>query len=404
MSALLAAPSPPVVSLRLDPAHEAHEPPEARGLPRDGVRLLVSRGEREPVHARFADLAAQLDPGDLLVVNTSGTVAAAIDGIGRPAGRPPGHAAGGVAGEAGIPVVVHVSNPLPGGLWLVEVRRPRGAPDHTSDPLVLRGPMFVDLAGGAGLELLSAFAGSHRLWLATFHPAQQAPGSDPGSGTADLREHLSRFGRPIRYRHVPDPWPLDAYQTVFATEPGSAEMPSAARPFTDRVVTSLVRRGVLLAPLVLHTGVSSLEGGEDPYPEHYRVPPLTAALVNAAHARGSRVVAVGTTVVRALETVTEAATGTATETAAAGGTPTGGNATTHPGEGWTELVVSPERGVRAVDGLLTGWHEPEASHLWMLEAVAGRRPLELAYEAAFEAGYLWHEFGDSHLLLPYRAR
>ena len=386
MSALLAAPSPPVVSLRLDPAHEAHEPPEARGLPRDGVRLLVSRGERAPVHARFADLAEHLDPGDLMVVNTSGTVAAAIDGIARPTGRTTDFAGGG----AGTPVVVHVSNPLPGGLWLVEVRRPRGAPDHTSDPLVLSGPMVLDLHGGARLELLSAFAGSHRLWLATFHPAPQAPGSDPGPVGGDLRQHLARFGRPIRYRHVPDVWPLDAYQTVFATEPGSAEMPSAARPFTDRVVTSLVRRGVLLAPLLLHTGVSSLEGGEDPYPERYRVPPLTAALVNAAHARGSRVVAMGTTVVRALETVTEAASG--------------GSATTHPGEGWTELVVSPERGVRAVDGLLTGWHEPEASHLWMLEAVAGRRPLELAYEAAFEAGYLWHEFGDSHLLLPYRER
>jgi S-adenosylmethionine:tRNA ribosyltransferase-isomerase len=389
VSALLAAPSRPLVSLRLDPAHEAHEPPEARGLPRDGVRLLVSRGEREPVHARFADLAQHLDPGDLLVVNTSGTVAAAIDGT----GRAHGHGAGG----AGIPVVVHVSNPLPGGLWLVEVRRPRGSPDHTSDPLVVSGPMVVELHGGAGLDLLSPFAGSRRLWLATFHPAPGAAASDPGPGGGDLRAHLVRFGRPIRYRHVPQPWPLDAYQTVFATEPGSAEMPSAARPFTDRVVTSLVRRGVLLAPLVLHTGVSSLEGGEDPYPERYRVPPLTAALVNAAHARGSRVVAVGTTVVRALETVTESATG---RTPAA----TGGSGMTHPGDGWTELVVSPERGVRAVDGLLTGWHEPEASHLWMLEAVAGRRPLELAYEAAFEAGYLWHEFGDSHLLLPYRER
>jgi S-adenosylmethionine:tRNA ribosyltransferase-isomerase len=161
-------------------------------------------------------------------------------------------------------------------------------------------------------------------------------------------------------------------------------MPSASRPFTERVVTSLVRRGVLFAPLVLHTGVSSLEGSEDPYPERYRVPTLTAALVNAAHERGSRVVAVGTTVVRALETVTDA------------------SGTTHPGEGWTELVVSPERGIRAVDGLVTGWHEPEASHLWMLAAVAGRRALELAYQAAFDAHYLWHEFGDSHLLLPYR--
>ena len=367
MSALLTPTPPrPVVSLRLDPAHEAHEPPEARGLGRDEVRLLVSRGECEPVHSRFGAIGGFLEPGDLLVVNTSATVAAAIDAVIE--GGPDG----------GSPVVVHVSNPLPGGLWLVEVRCPRTEPDHTSDPFVLAGPIGLRLDGGARLELLAPFAGSRRLWLATFAPVPPAAG--------DLPDHLAHFGRPIRYRHVPSPWPLATYQTVFATEPGSAEMPSAARPFTDRVVTSLVRRGVLLASLVLHTGVSSLEGGEDPYPERYCVPPLTAALVNAAHDRGSRVVAVGTTVVRALETVTDA------------------QARTHPGEGWTELVVSPERGVRAVDGLLTGWHEPEASHLWMLEAVAGRRPLELAYSAAFEAGYLWHEFGDSHLLLPYRDR
>jgi S-adenosylmethionine:tRNA ribosyltransferase-isomerase len=127
--------------------------------------------------------------------------------------------------------------------------------------------------------------------------------------------------------------------------------------------------------------VSSLEGREAPYPERYRVGEATARQVNLAHEAGRRVVAVGTTVVRALETVTD---------------PSG---TTHPGEGWTELVVTPERGVRAVDGLITGWHEPEATHLAMLEAVAGARPLELAYAAAFAEGYLWHEFGDSHLLL-----
>src|SRR5262245_43670375 len=101
-------PTEPVVALRLDPGHEAHEPPEARGVPRDEVRLLVSEGDDAPIHARFTDLAEHLEPGDLLVVNTSGTVAAAIDG----------------STDDGGPVVVHVSNPMPGDLWLVEVRRP----------------------------------------------------------------------------------------------------------------------------------------------------------------------------------------------------------------------------------------------------------------------------------------
>ncbi len=185
------------------------------------------------------------------------------------------------------------------------------------------------------------------------------------------------------------------YQTVFATEPGSAEMPSAGRPFTPELVTRLVSRGVQVAPLLLHTGVASLEDHEPPYEEFYRVPRETADLVNAARRAGHRVVAVGTTVVRALETVTD-------ETA-----------TTFPGEGWTSLVITRGRPVRSVHALITGLHEARASHLMMLEQVAetarhhgpsgshvcGRCHLERAYAEARQAGYLWHEFGDAHLIL-----
>jgi S-adenosylmethionine:tRNA ribosyltransferase-isomerase len=147
-------------------------------------------------------------------------------------------------------------------------------------------------------------------------------------------------------------------------------------------VASLVARGVLIAPITLHTGVSSLEGGEAPYPERYRVPEATARVVNAVRTWGGRVVAVGTTVVRALETV-----------AAPDGS-------VGAGRGWTELVVTPARGLRAIDGLLTGWHEPESSHLMLLEAAAGPELLARSYTAARAHGYRWHEFGDSHLILP----
>ena len=196
--------------------------------------------------------------------------------------------------------------------------------------------------------------------------------------------YVEQWGRPIRYRYVPATWPIDAYRNAYANEPGSAEMPSAGRPVTARVITSLAARGVGVTPLVLHTGVASLEGNEMPYPERYRVPVETARRVNETHTAGHRVVAIGTTVVRALESATDA------------------DGVTHPSEGWTDLVITPVRGVRAVDGLLTGWHEPEATHLQMLEAVAGRHPLELAYPEALARGYRWHEFGDSHLLLPER--
>jgi S-adenosylmethionine:tRNA ribosyltransferase-isomerase len=229
---------------------------------------------------------------------------------------------------------------------------------------------MLDLPAGGRAHLEAPYLSGPRLWAARLELPEP------------LMAYLARHGAPIHYRYVPHAHPLADYQTAYATEPGSAEMPSAGRPVTAEVITALVAKGVAVAPIVLHTGVSSPERGERPYPERYRVPPVTARLVEATRRWGGRVIAVGTTVVRALETVAQS------------------DGTVGSGEGWTALVVTPARGVRVVDGLLTGWHEPEASHLDMLHAVAGRRLVERSYAAALEAGYLWHEFGDVHLILP----
>jgi S-adenosylmethionine:tRNA ribosyltransferase-isomerase len=342
----------PVDRLRfeLPSALEASAPPEARGLPRDGVRMLVARRADGGLHhATFADIPAFLDAGDLVVVNTSGTLPAAV-------------AATTADGQA---LTVHLSTRLPADLWVVELRedgRPYGGGEPATE---------LALPRGGRLELLARYARSQgRLWVAALHLP------------APLLVYLADHGRPIRYGYVDGEWPVAAYQNVYADEPGSAEMPSAGRPFTPEVVTRLVAKGIGVVPLVLHTGVSSLEAHEPPYPEYYRVAPHTAHAVNDTHRQGGTVVAVGTTVVRALETVADE------------------RGRVHPGEGWTETVVTPGRGVRAVDGLLTGWHEPEASHLQLLEAVAGRELVERSYDAALSAGYLWHEFGDVHLILP----
>jgi S-adenosylmethionine:tRNA ribosyltransferase-isomerase len=212
-----------------------------------------------------------------------------------------------------------------------------------------------------------------RLWLA-----------DLGAVT-DPRGYVRSAGRPIRYSYLHGRWPLEYYRTAYAEpgdEFGSAEMPSAGRPVSPAVLDGLRARGVGVAPVVLHTGVSSLEAGETPLPERYTVPPATADAVAAARATGGRVVAVGTTVTRALETVAD------------------DDGRVHPGHGWTDLVLGPDRPARAVDGLITGWHEPQASHLLLLEAVAGRPLVQRAYAAAVDRRYLWHEFGDSCLLLP----
>ena len=364
----------------------ASQPPEARGLGRDGVRLLVATPDGM-VHARFGDLPRFLSAGDLLVVNTSATIAAAVDGR-RGDGRP---------------VVVHFSSPLDEGTpwagtldgrspeeraldegtpgapagegtagetpWLVELRENAAATGPVTD--ASPGETLTLQAGGS-LTLLRRYPGPEaiRMWAASV-----AAGGDVGA-------FLARRGQPIRYSYVPDPWPLPAYQTVFARTPGSAEMPSAGRPFTAGLVTDLVAAGVVIAPITLHAGVASLEAGEPPLPERFAVPEPTAELVNLTRAEGRRVVAVGTTCTRALESAADA-----------GGT-------VHARHGWTDLVLGAGHPARIVNGLVTGWHDPEASHLALLEAVAGQELVRAAYLEAERAGYLWHEFGDSCLLLP----
>ena len=363
---------------------EAHEPPEARGVPRDRVALMASRGAAGEIsHHAFTDLPALLLPGDLLVVNTSATMPAAVPLPGGPAAHssppPRGPAAHLLPPPRGP--AVHFSTPLPDGDWLVELRAAGGAatvPDHGGAP-----GQRLALPGGAVLTLDARF--TPRLWRARLSTA--------------VLPYLLRWGEPIRYSYVRRPWPIEWYQTVFGTRPGSAEMPSASRPFSPEVVTRLVARGITFAPLTLHTGVSSLEGDEDPYPEPYDVPPATARLVNLTRRHGGRVIAVGTTVARALETaarVPGSAAGPADP--GAGHRPAPGCVA--PSAGWTEHVVTPDTPLLAVDGLITGLHEPRSSHLRMLAAFADLDLLSRCYAAAIERGYLWHEFGDLHLLLP----
>jgi S-adenosylmethionine:tRNA ribosyltransferase-isomerase len=261
---------------------------------------------------------------------------------------------------------VHLSTPLPDGTWLAELRAASG---HATKPYAGgSGGQVLTLPGGAVLTLAQRVTG--RLWQVRLSTA--------------VVPYLLRHGTFIHYSYVERDWPAQAYQTVFAVTPGSAEMPSASRPFTPEMITSLVVRGITIAPITLHTGVSSLEGGEQPYPEPFDVPPATARLVNMTKRAGGRVIAIGTTVVRALES-------------AAAASPDG---TLPAAAGWTHHVVTPQTGLRVVDGLFTGLHEPRSSHLHMLYAFAGAALLRDCYAEAISAGYLWHEFGDVHLLLP----
>ncbi|MDH2426739.1 S-adenosylmethionine:tRNA ribosyltransferase-isomerase [Sphaerisporangium sp. TRM90804] len=330
-----------MITFDLPRAREAHEPPEARGLARDDVRLMVSdRTSGSVTHHAFTELPDLLRPGDVLVVNDSATLPAAV-----PLDR----------------LAVHFSTARADGSWLVELRRRTAG---TTAPYAGGEPgEWLPLPGGATLRLLARE--TPRLWRARLD--------------RDVSGYLAEHGVPIRYSYVDRDWPLSTYQTVFAVRPGSAEMPSAGRPFSPELVTALVSRGIVVAPVTLHTGVASPEKDEPPYPERFAVSPQTARLVNQAE---GRVVAVGTTVVRALETAVVPGTGRA-----------------RAAEGWTSRVVTPLDGVRVVDGLITGLHEPRSSHLLMLSAIAGEELLSRSYAEALREGYLWHEFGDLHLIV-----
>jgi S-adenosylmethionine:tRNA ribosyltransferase-isomerase len=344
----------------LPPELEAGEPPEARGLTRDQVRLMVSyRSDNRVIHTRFQQVGDFLRAGDLLVINTSATLKAALH----------------TTRDDGMALELHLSTHLPADIWLVEARSKQGKSTQPFYDLIPGETLHLE--GGAAVTIHAPYTGGgqaqetrSRLWIATLHLPSR------------LENYLEQYGFPIRYSYVREQWPIEYYQTVFANEAGSAEMPSAGRAFTPELVTRLIAQGIQFAPLLLHTGVASLEDHEPPYEEFYRVPAETARMINMAKSAGRRVIAVGTTVVRALETVID---------------PDG---IIHPGEGWTRLVITPERGIKAVNALLTGLHEPQATHLLMLEALASPEHLQKTYSEALHKRYLWHEFGDLHLILP----
>jgi S-adenosylmethionine:tRNA ribosyltransferase-isomerase len=374
MSTLLTA--RPLTRFTFAEDRTATEPPELRGLRRDGVRLLVATpaGIRHTVFDRLGD---QLRAGDVLVVNTSATVPGQLDGT-----------------RDGSAVVVHIANRLSDGTRVAELRT---APDASAPVLDGRVGERIGLPAGGVVELIAAYPEPRASGIADSESdaraAQEiASGSSPtGVGNRlwrsrvtvpqNLSHYLWERARPISYGYLSGSFPISAYQTIFALCPGSAEMPSASRPFSADLVARLVGQGVIFAPITLHTGLSSQDVGEVPQPEWFEVSETTAHLVNSSRARGGRVIAVGTTATRAIESAAS---------------PDGILAAA---SGWTDLVISPERPVRVVDGLITGWHNPAASHLLLVESVAGAELTQRAYDAAVAEHYLWHEFGDSCLLL-----
>lgn len=328
----------------------ADRPPEDRGIGRGDVRLLVSTPLGD-TPGRFSDLAEILRPGDLLVVNESATVPASLPASSN-------------IGE----FIVNLSTPYGRELWVAEPRWGRERPG----PLPLSAGSSL-LVGGVHCTLIAPFPGIPRLVFLRAH--------------GDLAEAMRTVGEPIRYGYAARRFPLEAYQTEFARVPGSAEMPSAGRPFTPSLLGTLRSRGVNVASIVLHAGVSSLEIGDtDPnmipvFPEPFEVPESTAEAIRSARSKHARVVAVGTTVVRALESAADSCQ------------------QVRGAKGFTRLYLGPQRPVRTVDALLTGFHDARSTHLALLAAFVEGDRIRRAYSVAAQEGFLWHEFGDSHLIL-----
>jgi len=337
----------------------ATTPPELRGIARDQVKLMVlDRVSGTTRHTQFFHLPDYLSPGDLVVVNRS----AAIPGQLR-------------AKFHGTELLLHLATKLSNVEYIVERRTADGSPYPSSfrhsDLIEIWDPNFEKKI--TNIRVLCKFHERSRLWVI--------------DSPIDLFHIAKQIGSPIRYGYIVGNYDPTLYRTIFAHCEGSAEMPSASRPFTHDVVKRLVAKGVQIRSLILHTGVSSHEVKTDlsdhpVLPEWYNIPENTSMAVKAAVAAGRRVIAVGTTVVRALESALDPATGFV-----------------QTGSRWTTHLVTPSTPPRVTSGLVTGMHDSMTSHLALLYAFVEPKLLHVAYREAVDNDYLWHEFGDVNLIL-----
>jgi S-adenosylmethionine:tRNA ribosyltransferase-isomerase len=339
-------------TFELPPELSADRPPERRGLARDQVRLLViDRQTGSVTHTRFDQVSHFLRPGDLLVFNSSGTLPAVLSAT---------------VAQQKEPVEVRLAEHLPDNIWLALLL------PHSVEASGLR----LDFGRGLTAQVLTRDFQIPRLWRLRF--------SATGTELLDL---IYRLGNPVRYRYVSGAWKLSYYQNVYAQTPGSSEMPSAGRAFSWRLLFGLRRMGIKSTHITLHTGLSSYMDNDfdrrrPMSEEEYWISEESAQKIGRAQTNRGRIIAVGTTVVRALESAVLAQ----------------GNKLRASND-YTRLRISDRHHLQLVNGLITGLHEPEASHLDLLSAFIPKETLFAAYLEAIQQGYLWHEFGDLNLIV-----
>ncbi|MBM7662655.1 S-adenosylmethionine:tRNA ribosyltransferase-isomerase [Bacillus mesophilus] len=326
----------------------AHQPIEFIGKNRDEVKLMIlDRFTARTFHGEFQDLGEFLETGDVLVLNNSRTIPAVLKGK-----------------QGNRDIEIRLSRKVNELQWEALLT---GGP-YTGQNLLLPDNVKAKIIGNGS---------ENPLVILQFSVSGQ-----------DFYNFLYEYGEPIRYEYIKQPWSLDSYQTVYSSVPGSVEMPSAGRAFSWRLLNELRNKGVELAFVQLHAGLSYYGHDQWPdpskHPERFHIPTEAADKINRAKRNGKRVIAVGTTVVRTLETAGD------------------DRGYVSEGSGVTHLYIHKETNIKVVDGLLTGLHEPEASHLDLLSAFVDREMLFKAYHHAIDRGYLWHEFGDMNLILSMR--
>jgi S-adenosylmethionine:tRNA ribosyltransferase-isomerase len=342
-------------SFFLPPELSADRPPERRGLVRDRVRLLViDRQNGEVTHTRFDRLTSLLRRDDLLVFNASRTLPAALS-----------------ATTLQVRMEVRLAERLPDETWLALLLDQ--SEEHKER---IASGLLLDFGRDLTATVIQRDERVPKLWRVQFSK----------TGT-ELLDSIYRLGQPIRYRYVSAPWSLNYYQNIYANQPGASEMPSAGRPFSWRLLFQLRRIGVDTASITLHTGLSSYMDDEIDRQhiaseEEYRIGEMAIAKIRRAQQLGGRIIAVGTTVVRALESMISEQSGKIEAC-----------------HRYTRLKITDHYRLRLVNGLLTGLHEPEASHLDLLSAFIPVQSLRSAYAEAIDRRYLWHEFGDVNLIL-----
>jgi S-adenosylmethionine:tRNA ribosyltransferase-isomerase len=334
----------------------ATKPPELRGVNRDAVKLLIiNRNDGMTYHSTFNHLSDFLRSGDLLIFNSSRTLPASLKTINRGINKPS---------------EVRLAEHLPDDTWLVLFLFENEIQNNS----LIKPGQKIEFESGLSAVVENPDSRNPRLWKIKF----SATG-------AELIDIFYQIGKPIRYGYISAPLPLEYYMTVFAIDPGSSEMPSAGRAFTWKMLFDLKNKNIGTSFLTLHTGLSSymdddLSSTHIVSEEEYFIPAGTAARIRTAKAKGGRIIAVGTTVVRALES-SAYLTGKVVA-----------------GHSYTNLKITGEHNLKIANGLITGFHEPEASHLDLISAFLNPSQIVKAYEEAIEKKYLWHEFGDLCLI------